>query len=355
MIDTVFYDSATVLGKVLAFVLFAVGLVLVVKGGDWFVDAASWIARAAKIPTFIIGATIVSFATTLPEMIVSVTAIIKGEPGCNDMAIGNAVGSVTANTAMIMALALIFMAVTASRKRFLEQFILLIASASFLWVGCFQKNAAGEHELQLWACIVLFIIFVVFMVYNVQDARQGNSELEGAEEEEEFEFSKKGMVKQIVMFIIGALAIVAGSTLLIDHGTVIAQDVFKVPERIVAITLVAIGTSLPELVTTVTAIRKKEANLSVGNIVGANIIDLSLILPICKFVAMGKENGTGTAIPFTIPLDSFRIDMPLCLGVTLIAIVPMLIKQKGYKAQGIAMLAVYAVYIGFSAVRAFAA
>lgn len=301
--------------------LFIVGIILVMKGGDVFVDAASWIARAAGVPTFIIGATIVSLATTMPEMIVSVIAAAGGS---NDMAIGNAVGSVTANTALIMAVAMLFMTVTLSRKKYLPQCLLLIAAAAVLCIGC------SDGELQLGFSLILFAIFLVFMVLNVGDARQEMSEKPPREKH-----SRRDMVKNIILFLLGAAAIVVGSDLLVDHGGKLAEAL-GVPERVIAVTLVAIGTSLPELVTTLTAIRKKESGLSVGNIIGANIIDLTLILPVCSFVADGR---------LTISVQSAAIDMPACLLVTVLAIVPMLFRQKASRFQGVLLIAAYVVYL----------
>jgi cation:H+ antiporter len=304
----------------LALILFVLGIILVMKGGDWFVDAASWIAKAAGIPSFIIGATIVSIATTLPEMIVSVIAAIQGK---TDMAIGNAVGSVTANTALIMAVAMIFMVVTISRRDYLRPCLLLIAASALLWLG----SVTGS--LKIWASLLLAVIFVVFMSQNVRQAR---THMESADREP----VEKGQTgKNILLFIVGAAGIVLGSECLVNGGSAIAAAL-GVPERVIAVTMVAIGTSLPELVTTLTSIRKKESSLSVGNIIGANIIDLTLILPICSLVS-GK--------PLPVAAASIRYDLPACLLVTLVALVPMLWKEKSSKAQGILLLVIYAVYL----------
>lgn len=305
----------------IAVILFVVGIVLVVKGGDWFVDAASFIARAANIPSFIVGATIVSFATTLPEMIVSVMASLEGK---NDMAVGNAVGSVTANTAMIMALSMVFLKIVAPRKDYIKQCVLLIGAAVLLYVGCLKGTMAP------WASFVLVIIFVAFMVVNVITAKS-----QPAAEEEKLEVTKGEIIKKIVWFVVGAAGIVIGSNCLINGGSSIAIAL-GVPERVIAVTMVAIGTSLPELVTTITAIRKKESSLSVGNIIGANIIDLSLILPVCTFVSSGK---------FAVSETCINLDFPVCILVTLIAVVPLMIKEKAYKAQGIVLLLVYVGYL----------
>ena len=332
--------------------LFALGLFLVVKGGDWFVDAATWIAKALKVPTFIIGATIVSIATTLPEMIVSVIAAAEGR---NDMAVGNAVGSVTANTALILAIALIFMHMVTPRKSFMKQGLLLAGAVAILLIASVFGNVASTGSvsaaftdggsLHFVGSILLGLIFIYFMFENVRTARK-KPEIPDTlpESDEEMPANEKIPAKKIVfnvlLFLVGAAGIVLGSRLMVDNGEVIALH-FGVPERVIAITLVAVGTSLPELVTTLTAIVKKQSDLSIGNIVGANIIDITLILPICSLVS-GKQ----------LPVSGsyLTIDLPVCLLVTLIVVIPLIIRQKSSRVQGIALLAVYAGYLAYSVI-----
>lgn len=301
--------------------LFAVSVALVVKGGDIFVDAASAIAKALKIPAFIIGATIVSVATTLPEMIVSVLAAAEGK---TEMAVGNAVGSVTANTSLILAVAMTAMTIVCSRKTHLKQMLLLMGASVILWLSCLSGSLA------IWGSAVLAVIFILFMVQNVLSAKKNKDNDEKAEP-----VDRKYIIKNIVLFILGAAAIVFGSNLMVDNGSEIAK-ILGVSERIIAVTLVAVGTSLPELVTTITAIVKKESGLSIGNIIGANIIDLSLILPICSLVS-GKQ--------LPVAESSIRIDLPACALVTAIALIPMIFRQKASKIQGFILLALYAAYL----------
>lgn len=303
-----------------ACVTFAIGIVLVVKGGDLFVDAASWIAKAAKIPSFIIGATIVSLATTLPEMIVSCIAAIEGKI---DMAIGNAVGSVTANTGLIMAIAFLFMTVVIRRREYIKQFSILVCCATLLLFG------SMTGELTLLASFLLIFLFLVFMGLNISNARKSKEYIEP------ILVTKQSTIKNLSWFFIGAASIVIGSQFLVNGGSEIAVFL-NIPERIVAVTLVAIGTSLPELVTTITAIRKKESQLSIGNIIGANIIDLSLILPLCSIIS--KK-------PLPVSALSLSIDLPACLIIILIALIPLLVKRKSTPIQGACMLAAYALYL----------
>lgn len=304
----------------LVILLFVVGLVLIIKGGDWFVDSAVFIANLTGIPKFIIGATIVSVATTLPELTVSVTGVIDGEL---DLAVGNAVGSVTANIGLIMGISLVCMPAVIKRSQFWLKGTLMSAAALLLWVLC--KDGA----LHMLPSFALFVLLAVYVWDNIRDAKNDV----GSDEREVVD--KKDLPKQIVMFIIGIAAIVGGSKLLIEYGSEIAL-LLGVPSAIIGVTMVAIGTSLPELITTLTAIRKKESSMSIGNIVGANIIDLAMILPICSVVSDGK---------LTIAEQSYALDMPMCFAMTLIAVLPPLIKGKLYRWQGILMLALYAVYV----------
>lgn len=300
--------------------LFVVGLVLIIKGGDWFVDSAVFIANLTGIPKFIIGATIVSVATTLPELTVSVTGVINGEL---DLAVGNAVGSVTANIGLIMGISLVCMPAVIKRSQFWIKGTLMSAAALLLWVLC------KDGTLHMLPSFVLFALLAVYVWDNIRDAKNDV----GSDEREVVD--KKDLPKQIVMFIIGIAAIVVGSKLLIEYGSEIAL-LLGVPSAIIGVTMVAIGTSLPELITTLTAIRKKESSMSIGNIVGANIIDLAMILPICSVISDGK---------LTIAEQSYALDMPMCFAMTLIAVLPPLIKGKLYRWQGILMLALYAVYV----------
>ena len=300
--------------------LFVVGLVLIIKGGDWFVDSAVFIANLTGIPKFIIGATIVSVATTLPELTVSVTGVINGEL---DLAVGNAVGSVTANIGLIMGISLVCMPAVIKRSQFWIKGTLMSAAALLLWVLC------KDGTLHMLPSFALFVLLAVYVWDNIRDAKNDV----GSDEREVVD--KKDLPKQIVMFIIGIAAIVVGSKLLIEYGSEIAL-LLGVPSAIIGVTMVAIGTSLPELITTLTAIRKKESSMSIGNVVGANIIDLAMILPICSVVSDGK---------LTIAEQSYALDMPICFAMTLIAVLPPLIKGKLYRWQGILMLALYTVYV----------
>lgn len=305
--------------------LFLVGILFIVKGGDFFVDAASWIAEVSGIPKLVVGATIVSLATTLPEMLVSVMAAAKGSV---DMAIGNAVGSVTANIGLIMAISLICMPGVIKRADYLMKSILMLGAAVLIVLS----GAAGEMGAAI--TIAMIVIFCFFLWENVSSARRSmkaGSDTAGRRKME----GKKEIAVNLVKFAVGAVGIVWGADLLVDNGSALAAMV-GVPERVIGVTIIAVGTSLPELVTTVTAIIKKQSSLSVGNILGANIIDLTLILPLCSLVS-------GKALP--IAATSARYDLPACLLVGCIAVIPAMVSRKFQRWQGILLLGVYAVYL----------
>ena len=337
----------------LPILLFVVGIILIIKGGDFFVDAASWIAEVSGIPKLSVGATLVSIATTLPELLVSVMAAVQGKV---DMATGNAVGSVTANVGLIMAISLFCMPSVVKRKDFLLKSILLILSSGLVCICGF----VGSVNVVL--SILLLVVFIVFMVDNVMTAKRSmitsSKEVietlaetdmteikfdttDNALEVEDLKANvsnkpkRKDIIINIIKFVLGAAAIVYGADLLVDNGSTIAS-MMGISERIISVTFIAIGTSLPELVTTITAIAKKQSSLSVGNIIGANIIDLTLIMPLCSIIS-------GKALPIT--RQAAFIDLPVSLAVVSLALLPMLFSSKFKRWQGVALMCVYIAFL----------
>ncbi len=304
--------------------LFAAGLILIIKGGDLFVDAATWIAEASGIPKFIIGATVVSFATTLPEMLVSVFAALEGNA---DIAVGNAVGSVTANTGLIMCLSLICMNCAMTRKQFGVKAGILLATIAVLF------GFTRDGQLSVLESAMILVFFVIFLAENlIAGHREQGTE---AESDVRAKIDAKIMVINIGKFVIGAAAIVLGAQLLIDNGSALAR-MLNVPDSIIAATMIAIGTSLPELVTTITAIRKKQSSLSVGNIIGANIMDLTLIMPLCALI-QGKA--------MLVERQGMLLDIPACLVISAAALIPALISGKFKRWTGYLIGGLYIVYL----------
>lgn len=305
--------------------LFAAGLLCIIKGGDLFVDAASWIAEASGIPKFIIGATVVSFATTMPEMLVSVFAALQGNA---DIAVGNAVGSVTANVGLIMCVALICMECAMTRKQFGVKACLLLAAILALF------GFTRDGQLSVLESVLILVIFVGFLVESLIAARQEQgSELPAQEERPKID--KKTVLLNIGKFLLGAVGIVLGAQLLIDNGSALAR-MLGVPDAVIAATMIAIGTSLPELVTTLTSIKKKQASLSVGNIIGANIMDLTLIMPLCAII-QGK--------PMTVERQGMLLDIPACLIICAAALIPALVQGKFKRWIGYLIGGLYIAYL----------
>ena len=307
---------------------FLLGLLLIIKGGDWFLDGAVWIAEATGVPRFIIGATIVSLATTLPELTVSVTGTLQGEV---DLAVGNAVGSVTANLGLILGISLVCMPSAVKRSQFQLKALLMALGAGLLLL------LSRDGSLVALPGMLLFVIFAVYLWSNLLDAKSSMAENRNSRPKavKRRSVSRRQMMQKLFLFVLGITAIVTGSQLLIDYGSKLALAL-GVPASIIGVTMVAIGTSLPELVTTLTAIAKKEASMSVGNIIGANVIDLTLILPVCAAVSGGA---------LSIGPQTTMLDMPVCLLLACVAVIPPLIKERFYRWQGVLMLGVYAGYV----------
>ena len=246
--------------------LFALGLLMLIKGGDWFVDSASGIARRFKLPELLIGATVVSIGTTLPEVMVSVQGAMVGSGG---MAYGNAVGSIICNTSLIAALTVAIKPGKVERRA-------LIVPVSFFFVAAafYMSIAYFTGYFSRAVGIVLLALFAVYMTVTfLQMKKVPASELDGyvdempAEENETESSPKASMVKDIVFLVIGAALIALGANLLVENGTAIATKL-GVPDTVIALTFVALGTSLPELVTAITALVKGHGALSLGNVIG---------------------------------------------------------------------------------------
>ena len=303
--------------------MFVVGLILIIKGGDLFVDAASWFAEVFGIPKFLIGATIVSIATTLPELLTSVFATVGGSV---DIAAGNAIGSVTANMALIMAVTVVFLPALVDRKSYAHKAVLMILACVVLFVG----SLSGK--LGYIPTFVLLAIFAYYTYGSIMDAKKSIGD---SKDNEKPEKNGKTVGVNIFKFIFGTIGIVLGAHLLVNYGQELAR-LIGVSEGVIGVTVIAVGTSLPELVTAITAIRKKQTALSVGNIIGANIIDLTVILPVCSLISGGK---------LIVPKSSYALDLPIALIVMAVAVIPTVFAGKYRKWQGWVMLAIYAAYL----------
>ena len=311
---------------------FALGLVLLIKGGDWFVDGATGIARRFRLPDIIVGATVVSIGTTLPEVMVSTTGALLGQGA---MAYGNAIGSIICNTALIAAISVTCNPGPVNVKTMKMPVFFFFTSAAVYclaayWLGTFPR----------WLGIIMLAIFVVYLIANV---RQGLRYPEETAEEAESAKASRSLSMELVLLVIGAALIAYGANLLVEHGTIIAQKL-GVPETVIALTFVALGTSLPELITTITSLKKGHASLGIGNVIGANVFNLVLVSGMAVTIA-----------PFDVPVGklllgqnaSLVLDIPLMLLVMLLLTVPALTKKRLSRWQGITLLSIYAAFCAF--------
>lgn len=311
---------------------FALGLVLLIKGGDWFVDGATGIAHRFRLPDIIVGATVVSIGTTLPEVMVSTTGALLGQGA---MAYDNAIGSIICNTALIAAISVTCNPGPVNVKTMKMPVFFFFTSAAVYclaayWLGTFPR----------WLGIIMLAIFVVYLIANV---RQGLRYPEETAEEAESATAPRSLAMELVLLVIGAALIAYGANLLVEHGTIIAQKL-GVPETVIALTFVALGTSLPELITTITSLKKGHASLGIGNVIGANVFNLVLVSGMAVTIA-----------PFDVPVGkllldrnaSLVLDIPLMLLVMLLLTVPALAKKRLSRWQGITLLCIYTAFCAF--------
>ena len=317
--------------------LIAFGFILLIKGGDWFVDAATSIAKRFKLPELLIGATVVSIGTTLPEVMTSAMGAMEGSSA---IAYGNAIGSIICNTSLIAALTIAIKPGKADKKA------LIFPVCSYFAVAAMYAGIAyTTGRFDRWFGIVLLCLFVVYMVVNVINMKKNPSTAEESEDEAlECELpetgSKLGLLKDVAVLLVSALVIAFGADRLVAGATDLAVQL-NVPETIISLTIVALGTSLPELVTAITALMKGHGALSLGNIIGANIFNLVLV-----------SGAAITIAPFDVPAAatffgnnaSFIFDIPLMLGVMALMTIPTVLTGKLRRWQGVSLLGLYGAY-----------
>jgi len=320
--------------------LFVVGFILLIKGGDWFVDGATGIAQRFHVPELLIGATVVSIGTTLPEVMVSAGAAVSGH---GEIAYGNAIGSIICNTALIAAITMAVKPSKVDRSTFKTPVIFFaISAAYYIFTAYVTKTYSRVTGLILLAMFVVYIALSVKQALQDQELQEGLSKGATLHElqEDQLEEVFNPLWKEILYLVLGAAAIALGADLLVDNGTIIAQMV-GVPESVIALTFVALGTSLPELVTAITSLRKGHGALSLGNIIGANMFNLVLV-----------SGLSITLNPFNLPAEkmiagmnsSLVIDIPVMVLVMGIMIIPALLKGELKRWQGILLLIIYTAF-----------
>lgn len=309
--------------------LFILGLICLIKGGDWFVDGAVGLARRFHLPEILIGATVVSIGTTLPEVMVSATSAVGGH---GEIAYGNAIGSVICNTALIAAITVAIRPGKINASALTTPVIFFFAAAAI-----YAAVAYATGRFSRTVGIVLLALFVAYMIITVIQMR---CRTDGDKPDVGMAVSYAPVWRIILFLVIGAVLIAVGAKLLVDNGTLIAQAL-GVPESVIALTFVALGTSLPELVTAITSLAKGHGALSLGNVIGANLFNLVLVSGISV-----------TLSPFSIPENSvfmgrnasLSLDIPVMLSVMLILTLPALIRKKMSRVQGVLLLGIYAAF-----------
>ena len=313
--------------------LFFLGFVLLIKGGDWFVDGAVGIAHRFHLPELLIGATVVSIGTTLPEVMVSSQAAIIGNSG---ISYGNAIGSVICNTALIAALTAAVRPCAVNRDA-----LKLPVAVFFLAAALYAVFAYTFGAFSRWMGILFLCLCLLYLILTVRQMKAHPEDVSSKDEEEEDKLSP--LWKDIVFLVIGAACIAIGANLLVENGTLIASAL-GVPDSVIGLAMVALGTSLPELITAITSLVKGHNSLSLGNVIGANIFNILLV------------SGMAITIsPFTIPSEkllfgrnaSLVLDIPLMLAVMAILCLPAIKNGKLKRWQGILLLAVYFAFTVF--------
>ncbi len=308
---------------ILTYLLFIVGLVCIIKGGDYFVDSATWIARRTGLSEVLIGATIVSLATTSPEATVSIISSVQGH---SSIALGNAIGSIICNTGLILGLYNIIKPSRIQSHLFKTKGLMMLGYIGILW-WLASNGTIGRMD-----SIILLVLLVIYIIYNISAVRSTRNKPNS--EDPPHPISKKEVWVNGAKFVFGIGLILIGSKLLVDHGIMIAQW-WGVPEAVISLTMIALGTSLPELITCMSALAKGYVGLSIGNILGANILNVAMVI--------GLSAGVH---PLEISQQAIYLHIPVALGITSLLVIPTLLFKKISRIQAILLLGVYLIYIG---------
>ena len=313
----------------LALVKLVIGFLFLVKGADCFVDGASSVAKKFRIPAFVIGLTIVAFGTSAPELAVSITAAMKGS---NDIAIGNVVGSNIFNTLVVLGASAAITPIVVDKGMIKRDYPLSIFAAILLGVLALDTIFFKADVMSLGRLdgIILLIAFAGFMVMTVKAG------MEGRTEEEEVEAMP--MIKSLIFILLGLAGIVWGGDLSVEGAKEIARF-FGLSEAIIGLTIVALGTSLPELVTSVIAAKKGESDIAVGNVIGSNIFNIFLILGV-----------SSTILPMNVS-NTYLYDIGMLVAVMVLTYLPIAKAKKVTRGMGIAMVLVYIAYTVYLIMR----
>lgn len=310
----------------MSYILLVIGFVLLVKGADYFVSGASGLAKKLRVPALLIGLTIVAFGTSAPEAAVSISAALKGN---NGIAMGNVLGSNLFNATFILGLSALFYPLAVEKQTVRKEIPMMLLSALALLALGADKFLTGMNTpmtLERGDGIVLLLLFSVFMYYIIEVARNSRESMEIDDV-----VMKGESVKLVVYTVGGVIGIILGGNLVVTSATDIAIG-FGVSETIIGLTIVAIGTSLPELVTSLVAALKKQADIAVGNIVGSNIFNVLLILGMSAVISPLKID------------PSLIVELVLNVIVTVVLLWFSRSHHRISKAEGGILLSLYLMY-----------
>ena len=316
-----------------AVICLVIGFILLVKGADFFVDGASSIAKQLHIPAVVIGLTIVAFGTSAPELAVSVSAAMKGS---NDIAIGNVVGSNLFNLLIVVGVSAFIYPLHVQKSMIKKDYPISIIAAVLLGVLA-MDTLFGKTSMELSRVdgVVLLIGFAIFMYLAIREGLKGRAEHKENGEEIEIKYS---LGKSIIVCIIGLAGIIIGGNMVVDGAKEIARA-FGLSEAFIGLTIVAFGTSLPELVTSIVAARKGESDISLGNVVGSNIFNIFFML-----------GFSGTNLPMAVA-NTYLYDIAILIVVSIVFFIPIRKKQRVSKVMGGTMVATYAAYMAYLFIR----
>ena len=303
----------------MSYVLFILGFILLIFGGHLLVRGASSLALRFNISPLVIGLTVMAFGTSAPELMVSIMAAVQGHP---DVAIGNVVGSNISNIALVLSLTVIFRSINVSAQSVLIDWPVMLLASVIFYVFCLSNL-----KIERWEAAILFIGILIYNVGIIRYERAKNKEIKEDNEQ------SVPLVRQLTEISIGCLALAGGANFLVDGAIVLAKD-FGISERVISITLVAIGTSLPELTTSIIAALKKQTEMALGNIIGSNIYNIRCIIGI-----------TGLITPIQINAKIIEFDIFWMLGFSLLIYPFMRIKWKLGAVSGVILFILYLTYI----------
>ncbi|MBQ4058299.1 MAG: calcium/sodium antiporter [Lachnospiraceae bacterium] len=308
-----------------AIILLIIGFLLLMKGADYFVDGASAIAKKLRIPSIVIGLTIVAFGTSAPELAVSLGAALKGS---NDIAIGNVVGSNLFNTLVVLGASAAITPVVVKQEIIKRDYPLSIIAAILLGILSMDMILGKTHTMTIGRIdgVILLALFVFFLINTIKGGLKGRNAAV-----EEVDNMNLSLWKSVLIIVLGLAGIIIGGDLSVESAKDIARA-FGMSEALIGLTIVAFGTSLPELVTSIVAARKGENDIAVGNVVGSNIFNILLILGLSATILPMNMSGT------------YLYDIIILIVVTVATYIPIARTNKVGRPMGIVMVGSYLLY-----------